>query len=562
MTDGPTIIEGEARDVTPASSAVAIRQESVLQTKGTIFDIGEMTDVEFAHHAQVVKSGVKRIAQLQRDLLEEGPDYGPIPGTDQKRKVLLKPGAEKLAMFYRLVPEFTSTLVATPQPSGIDRLDVTVRNLMHYGSHDGPIVGEGTGVCSSWEARYRWRNAMPLCPQCGKDLRFSKDKPEVYCWTKLGGCGFTAPKDDPRVVTQSVGRIENPEPYDLLNTITKIAEKRSHVDGVIRTLGASALFTQDEDAPGMQPDGPPDAQEPRSASRSTPAASTSTPAPKEGPGTFTGKVNEAPDGVRQLTDGTPKLEIRFKVGTSQHTAIVLGPLARATWETGLVVVGATVGIKGVLVLQAWGDPKDNKPRKKVVEQVERVAIGITGPDGHGAWHVVEPLTLPLETPENRRGAERDPTPSTPSAPSAPPPEPATGPSSATIEEAEPPEDPTMTGPPQQASRMSSGTTDDILNDEDLFDEARAVFDPMTLPVYSGHDDEPFEQRVGVITFDLTPTKRRHFWASAHDLEGGRCRVEVLAQPGTGLVAGETVHVAGMWRQVRDGMVLAASEVTA
>ena len=120
----------------------------------------------------------------------------------------------------------------------------------------------------------------------------------------------------------------------------------------------------------------------------------------------------------------------------------------------------------------------------------------------------------------------------------------------------------MTGPAQQVSTTSNGTTDDILDDDDLFGEAVAVFDPMALPVYSGHDDEPFEQRVGIITFDLTATKRRHFWASAHDLEGGRCRVEVLAQPGTGLVAGETVRVAGMWRQVRDGMVLAASEVTA
>lgn len=132
--------------------------------------------------------------------LREGVDYGRIPGTTEKQ-VLLKPGAESLTIAFgcradlevveRIVDHsFTNTWSKygkTETATGLYR--TTVRCTLSR--PDGLVVGTGLGSCSSLESKYRSR------------------------------------------------------PHDCENTILKMANKRAHVDAVLRAFGLSDMFTQD-----------------------------------------------------------------------------------------------------------------------------------------------------------------------------------------------------------------------------------------------------------------------------------------------------------------------------
>lgn len=564
----PQIIEGEARDVTP-SAVVRHEPQGVVaydpQRQGAIFALGSLSVEDFDRHVTVITSGLERLRELQRRMLNKGSDYDTLPGTGE-RVVLLKPGAEKLSSFASLVPTFDTAGLIEKVTGHVDRITYTVATDLHYGSKDGPVVGSGIGVCTSYEKKYRWRDAKPICPVChvevdGTGTVNTAKSPQTgfYCWRKLGGCGATFTASETKITGQTVGQVEV-EPWEQQNTIAKMAEKRSFVDAVIRTLNASSLFTQD-----MEPgDGGGDyvgdassaASEPRSAARAPAAAQSTAPSAAEGPGTFTGKVNETPDGVRQQPDGTPRLEIRFKVDNRQHTAVVTGPLARAAVEDGRIVSGADVAIRGVRKEQDYPN-RGNKPKKKVIESVDRIAVAV--PDGDkNRWHIIEPLTLPLED-STVRGPIIPATPSTASASGA------ADDASTTSASGEPYSNwDTSDEGFGEPNRPPGGALDDDDLFPDLVPAAAAIFESVMdeLPIYRGVPEEPLEQRVAIISFDRTPTLRRHLWAIAtHPADGSKCRIEAVAVPGGDLVPGETVRIAGEWRSSKVGMVLTASEVT-
>jgi hypothetical protein len=83
------------------------------------------------------------------------------------------------------------------------------------------------------------------------------------CWKSKGGCGAKWPDGAPEIEGQQVGDVENPDPYDLENTLVKMAKKRAHIDAALTGTASSDLFTQDleeggpserEHAAGKQPD--------------------------------------------------------------------------------------------------------------------------------------------------------------------------------------------------------------------------------------------------------------------------------------------------------------------
>jgi hypothetical protein len=84
------------------------------------------------------------------------------------------------------------------------------------------------------------------------------------CFAKKGGCGAKFAESDPTIVDQPVGDVENPDPYDLLNTLLKISEKRSYVDATLRATATSGLYTQDmeEAADPKRPEAPMNPEEP------------------------------------------------------------------------------------------------------------------------------------------------------------------------------------------------------------------------------------------------------------------------------------------------------------
>lgn len=192
--------------------------------------------------------------------------YGVIPGTKGKPS-LLKAGAEKLSLLFRLRPQYHVTRYDL---AGGHREYEVRADLINV---NGEVVGQGLGLCSSLESRYRYRTASRRCPACGAEA-IIKGKEEwgggFICHKKQGGCGRKFLDADPAITGQQTGKAENPDIADVLNTILKMAKKRALVDGILTVTACSDVFTQDlEDLPQtaaqFAPEAPPpdDAPPPR-----------------------------------------------------------------------------------------------------------------------------------------------------------------------------------------------------------------------------------------------------------------------------------------------------------
>lgn len=176
-------------------------------------------------------------------------DYGVIPGTGNKPTLLL-PGMEKLMRALRLRPEY---VLLTAQ----EDFDAP---LFHYRYEcrlveieTGDCVSTAIGSANSRETKWRWREAKRVCPTCGKDA-IIKGKAEYgggyICFAKKGGCGAKFTDDDPSITGQIVGRIENEDIFDQVNTIDKIAQKRALGSAIKGAANVSEFFTVDlEDLP-------------------------------------------------------------------------------------------------------------------------------------------------------------------------------------------------------------------------------------------------------------------------------------------------------------------------
>lgn len=190
----------------------------------------------------------KLLGQFIARHMTDGTDYGVIPGT--KNKTLLKPGAEKLTQLFRCIPRFMIE----------EKVENWDTGLFHYRfscqivtQDDGTVVAEGVGSCSTYEGRYRWRNADRKCPECGaaaivKSKYPPRDNPEApgwYCFAKKGGCGANFDYDDDGITKQPLGRAQNPDLLDQVNTVLKMAKKRALVDAAISLARCSDIFTQD-----------------------------------------------------------------------------------------------------------------------------------------------------------------------------------------------------------------------------------------------------------------------------------------------------------------------------
>lgn len=185
----------------------------------------------------------KLLGQYVSHHMIPGTDFGVIPGTE--KPTLYKPGAEKLTQLFRCIPRFRIE----------DRTENWETGLFYYRigctivtQGDGTPVAEGVGSCSTFESRYRWRNASRVCPSCGKEA-IIKGKTEFgggwVCFKKKDGCGAKFNEQDKSITSQAVGRIENPDIRDHVNTVLKMAKKRALVDAAIALARCSDIFTQD-----------------------------------------------------------------------------------------------------------------------------------------------------------------------------------------------------------------------------------------------------------------------------------------------------------------------------
>jgi len=196
---------------------------------------------------QDVVARKRKICEVMDAVMREGEHYGKIPGCGDK-PTLLKPGAEVLAMTFGLAPEFKIT--HTDLPGGHREYEI-VCTLIH--APTGRSLGQGVGLCSTMESKYRWRKGERRCPECGK-ATIIKGKAEYgggwLCFRKKGGCDKKWPDGAQEIEGQSTDRVENPDLADTYNTVLKMAKKRAQVDCTLTATGASDLLTQDlEDLP-------------------------------------------------------------------------------------------------------------------------------------------------------------------------------------------------------------------------------------------------------------------------------------------------------------------------
>jgi hypothetical protein len=220
-------------------------------------------DLEVAVEAAKFRKAV--ISRLMADkVLVDGVHFGTIPGTT--KATLYKPGAEMLCSALALAPAFEPMKEIEDYTAGFFsyRYKCVLSDILS-GAH----IGEGIGSCNSKESKYRWRNQNRACPVCGKET-IIKGREEFgggwVCHKKQGGCGAKFADDDPTILGQAVGKVENPDIFDQVNTIDKMAQKRALVAAILIAANASEFFTQDlediviTDAPVETPAPPPKAR--------------------------------------------------------------------------------------------------------------------------------------------------------------------------------------------------------------------------------------------------------------------------------------------------------------
>ena len=221
-----------------------------------------------------IRNQVNLIQQIMKDVMQEGQHFGKIPGCGDK-PTLLKPGAEKLSLTFRLRPIIDNDRDIRITDLGDGHREIQV--YCHVMSSSGQELATGVGSCSTKESKFRYRG--------GEKKSTGQPVPKEYWNLKkegrlsdanetIGGRGFGVMKDNGEwVICEHGEKMENPDIADTFNTVLKMAKKRAYVDGILSATAASDIFTQDiEDMPTdivrqapaaeANPTGKPDVQPP------------------------------------------------------------------------------------------------------------------------------------------------------------------------------------------------------------------------------------------------------------------------------------------------------------
>ena len=226
----------------------------------------------------------QQVNQFIGKVMIDGDDYGYMPGDNkkEKKKVLLKPGAEKLCSIFGLAPRYEAEQIIedwTGKEHGNEPLFYYRYKCQLY--RGDRFMGEAVGSSNSWEAkhRYRWLAADQVPSSIDKATLVSKGgnrtlfeftfafdkrettgqygKPESH-WQMFeqamaDGTIRNAEKKTSKGmragyeidVDLTLYRVPNPDAADVVNTCQKIAQKRALVAAVLIVTNCSDAFTQD-----------------------------------------------------------------------------------------------------------------------------------------------------------------------------------------------------------------------------------------------------------------------------------------------------------------------------
>ena len=186
---------------------------------------------------------IVKVKDLYKRVMKSNIHYGVIPGCGDK-PTLLKPGAEMLLLMFQLTSKIEDKIIREFD-NGHREYEI-VLGLYHRAT--GTFWGNGTGLCTTMEKKYRYRGGSRKCPTCGKESIIKGQ--EKYgggwlCWKKKDGCGAKFKDEDTSITSQSVDKIENPDIADEYNTVLKMAKKRALTDATLNATAVSDIFTQD-----------------------------------------------------------------------------------------------------------------------------------------------------------------------------------------------------------------------------------------------------------------------------------------------------------------------------
>lgn len=224
----------------------------------------------------------KQLNQFISGVMTEGEDYGSIPG-GQKKKVLLKPGAEKMCSIFGMAQRYLAGTVIedwTGKDHGGEPLfHYEYKCQLYRGDR---FMGEAIGSCNSWEMKYRYRWVSEEAAKGRHDFDtlqhkggkrtlfepgFALDKREttgtygkpVEHWDMFEAAiaahtarsvQKTTKAGNPMPgweidIDATLYRVPNPDVADAVNTCQKMAQKRALVAVVLVVTNCSDAFTQD-----------------------------------------------------------------------------------------------------------------------------------------------------------------------------------------------------------------------------------------------------------------------------------------------------------------------------
>jgi len=123
-------------------------------------ELAELPQQQLSEVKRTIES-IDHIREFVAKTMRLDLDYGPIPGTDQKKKNLLLPGAQKALLYFNVRPEFTVNKIEI----GNGHCEVDIKTVL-VNRETNERVGEGLGSCCTMEGKYRFRNAERKCPAC------------------------------------------------------------------------------------------------------------------------------------------------------------------------------------------------------------------------------------------------------------------------------------------------------------------------------------------------------------------------------------------------------------
>lgn len=199
---------------------------------------------------------VNLIQQIMKTVMIDKEHYGTIPGCGSK-KALLKPGAEKLGMVFKLraITDPAKDILITRMENGHREYCVTC----HIIAQDGTEVATGIGSCTTMESKYRFRtgdgemtgiavNKAYWDKRKTDPMGAAEELKKAANAAGYDGDKFGTKKNDAGVweITTHGEKVENDNPADQYNTCLKMAHKRAHVSGIILATGCSDVFVQED----------------------------------------------------------------------------------------------------------------------------------------------------------------------------------------------------------------------------------------------------------------------------------------------------------------------------